>query len=181
MKIKCSVFIATSVDGFIAKPDGDVNWLHKPEYATGEDFGYDAFIKNIDLLIMGRKSFEKVRTFDPWPYDTIPVVVLTSKSLDIPESLSDKVRVDSGEPEQIIERLALEGNQHFYIDGGATIQRFLEAKLIHELTITNIPVLLSSGIHLFCSTGTEAYLELDQTLGFSNGFVQSKYRLVYPD
>lgn len=180
MNIKCSAFIASSIDGFIARPDGDIEWLHKPEYAQedGFDFGYSAFMESVDALVMGRNSFEKVLTFDPWPYEDTPVVVLTSRDLDIPEKLKGKVHLESGKPEEIAERLSLKGYKHLYIDGGVTIQRFLRAGLINEITITQIPVLLGDGISLFGSIGTEIQLKLEQTSGAHNGFVQSKYRLV---
>ena len=124
---------------------------------------------------MGRHSFEKVITFDTWQYEGTPVIVLSSKSVAIPEHLKDKVRIESGKPEDLVSRLAAEGLNRLYIDGGITIQRFLEAQLIHEITITRIPILLGSGIPLFGSTGIEQPLRLIESVSSPNGFVQERY------
>jgi dihydrofolate reductase len=181
VNIKCSVYIAASVDGFIARPDGDIDWLHKPEYASTEQgsFGYDAFIATVDALVMGRHSFEKVLTFASWPYENTPVVVLSSRELAIPDRLHGKVKVESGAPQALVSRLASEGKQHLYIDGGVTIQRFLQARLINEITITQIPLLLGGGIPLFGSIGIEVPLSHLETTSFGNGFIQSRYQVTY--
>ena len=178
--MKCSGFIATSVDGFIARPDGDIDWLHRPEYAAkdGGDFGYGTFINAVDALVMGRNTFEKVMTFDPWPYEGTPVVVLTRRPMPIPDALAGKVCVESGPPEEVLARLAARGHEHLYIDGGATIQRFLQAGLIDEITINQVPILLGGGIPLFGSLGTETPLELIESVRYANGFVISQYRMV---
>ncbi|PAU75416.1 dihydrofolate reductase family protein [Halomonas salipaludis] len=177
MTIKCSVYIAASVDGFIATPDGGVEWLEKPEYSAVpmEGLSYDEFISTVDALVMGRNTFEKVLTFGAWPYEGTPVVVLSSAELAIPEHLGDAVRHESGEPKEIVERLAKAGMRHLYIDGGVTIQRFLKDKLINELTITRIPVLLGAGLPLFGDAGPEQKLKLSQATASDNGFVQERY------
>ena len=126
---------------------------------------------------MGRNSFEKVLTFQGWPYENLPVTVLSSRGVGVPEHLRGKVRVDRGSPEEVVSRLAGEGGEHLYIDGGVTIQRFLRAGLIDEMTITRIPVLLGDGIPLFGSIGTELSLVHVETTDFSNGFVQNRYRV----
>lgn len=178
--MKCSVYIAASVDGFIARSDGDVDWLHKPEYALAEEggFGYDEFIATVDSIVMGRNSFEKVLTFGNWPYEDTPVVVLSSRVLDLPDHLDGKVRVKSEVPEELVSWLESEGKEHLYIDGGITIQRFLRARLINEITITQIPVLLGGGIPLFGSIGIEVPLRHLETKDFNNGFVQTRYEVV---
>ncbi len=142
--IKCSVYIAASVGGFIARPDGDIEWLHNPEYESNEKFGltYDEFISTVDAIVMGRNTYEKVLTFGFWPYEATPVVVLTNRRLTIPEHLQEKVRVEKGNPIKVVSELASERKKHLYIDGGKTIQRFLQAQLIDEITITWIPILL---------------------------------------
>lgn len=177
MDIKCSVYIATSVDGFIAKPGGDIDWLNRPEYNAAELKGlsYNDFISTIDAVVMGRNSFEKVLSFDGWPYDDIPVVVLTSREVEIPEHLHGKVRLDSGTPEAIVSRLAAEGNRQLYIDGGITIQRFLQARMIDEITITRIPILLGAGVPLFGGADIEQPLRLIDATTSANGFVQVRY------
>lgn len=182
MDVKCSVYIAASVDGFIARPDGAVDWLHKPGYALDEDtdFGYGEFIAGVDAVVMGRNSFEKVQTFTPWPYGGVPVVVLSSRPLQIPAGLQDHVKAEGGAPQEVAARLAAEGKRHLYIDGGITIQRFLQAGLIDEMTVTQIPVLLGGGIPLFGSIGREVPLTVIETKTFANGFVQNRYKVGSP-
>ena len=155
MNITCSIYVGASVDGFIAGPDGDIDWLHRPEYSTSETGGlsYEAFMASVDTLIMGRHTYEKALTFEKWPYEQTPVVVLSTRALNVPKYLKGKVRVESCPPTELVARLASEGAGHLYIDGGVTIQRFLRARLIDEITVTYIPILLGTGIPLFGSTG----------------------------
>ncbi|MFQ6676031.1 MAG: dihydrofolate reductase family protein [Fidelibacterota bacterium] len=105
-----------------------------------EGLSYDDFISTVDALVMGRNTFDKVLSFGRWPYEGIPVVVLSSRELDIPPHLKGAARAESGTPAELVSMLESEGRQHLYIDGGVTIQRFLQAGLIHEITITRIPV-----------------------------------------
>jgi len=178
MDIRCSVFIATSVDGFIARPDGDIDWLHNPEYACSrlEGLVYEDFIATVDALVMGRKTFEKVLSFPEWPYQDKPVVVL-SNSIVLPDHLRENVQVRSGAPERIVAQLASEGRKHLYVDGGVTIQHFLKAGLINEITLTRIPVLLGQGIALFSHIGAEQKLRLIGSAASANGFVQERYEV----
>jgi len=177
--MKCSVYIATSTDGFIATPDGGIEWLLRSEYEDAGKIGlvYNKFISTVDAIVMGRHSFEKVLTFDEWYYEGTEVIVLTTQNLKVPENLTGKVRFKSGTPQEIVKELAKEGKKHLYIDGGITIQRFLEEKLINELTITVIPILLGSGIPLFGNEGTEQPLELIEVFTSSNGTVLKRYRI----
>ena len=179
MTIKCSVYIATSVDGYIARPDGDIDWLHKPEYADVKFNGleYDDFMSSVDVLVMGRNSYDNVRTFGFWPYEKIPVVVLTSRSLEIPNELVGKITVENSSPKQLLSMLESQGKTHAYIDGGITIQRFLASGLIDEITVTRIPVLLGSGISLFSESGPELPLRLISSASSENGFVQVRYAI----
>jgi dihydrofolate reductase len=179
MTVKCSVYIATSVDGFIAGPDGDIEWLHRPEYSVSgmKGLSYDDFISTIDALVMGRNTFEKALSFGSWPYGELPVIVLSGSPVRIPAHLEGRVRGESGTPEQIVSMLGAEGKRHLYVDGGVTIQRFLEARLIHEITITRIPILLGSGIPLFGSRGPEQALRLIEAVASENGFVQERYEV----
>ncbi len=176
--MKCSVFIAASVDGFIARLDGGIDWLFNPEYAADDGagpFGYAEFIASVDVLVMGRNSFEKVLSFPTWPYEKTPVIVLSTRELTIPEHLAGTVTVENSTPQELVARLESEGRTHLYIDGGVTIQRFLQAKLIDEMTITRIPVLLGEGIPLFGFVGEDVQLIHRKTLSFDNGFVQTRY------
>lgn len=169
-----------SVDGFIARPDGGIDWLDSPDYVVpgDPDFGYGSFIATVDAIVMGRKSFEKVLSFGQWPYDPTPVIVLSSGQLEIPAHLQGKAALRRGEPHEIVSQLAAEGKKHLYIDGGVTVQRFLRARLIDEITITRLPVILGGGIPLFGSTGFDIRLRHVRTEVFPNGFVQSKYEVV---
>lgn len=175
----CSVYIAMSLDGFIARPDGGNDWLHRPEYANTPFNGiqYVDFIRTIDTIVMGRKSFEKVVSFNPWPYEGTPVVVLTDTGTHVPQHLHAHVRTMSGAPRQIVTRLYAEGLEHLYIDGGVTIQRFLADGLVGDLTVTIIPILLGEGIPLFSPEGPETSLTLLGAEKSDNGFVQVRYRI----
>ncbi len=178
MEIKCSVYIATSLDGFIAKPDGNTNWLHNPEYVLeGEDFGYNAFMESVSALIMGRHTYEQVLTFKEWPYIK-PVFVLSSKNLKVPEELKGKIQFLNGNLSEVLSELSQQGFRHFYVDGGKTIQQFLNQGLIKELTITQIPLLLGDGIPLFGSLEKELKLNLISSKGYENGFVKSTYEVI---
>ena len=183
---KCSVFIATSLDGFIARKDGGIDWLPTPDPDSdsdskdGEDYGYNDFIDTIDALVMGRNSYELVLTFDEWYYGEMPVFVLTNRGVEIPERLRKTVSQMSGEPQEIVEQLAKKGYHNLYIDGGKTIQGFLNAGLIDEMTISTIPVLIGSGIPLFGPTEEDNHLEHIKNNSFPNGLIQHKYKVIRP-
>jgi dihydrofolate reductase len=178
-KLKVSVFIATSVDDFIARPDGDVAWLHETEpLPDGDDAGFGNFFDSIDTLVMGRGSFEKVLEFDDWPYGTKPVIVLSRSLTEVPEKLRDRVRIDASTPAELVEKLSQDGYQHIYLDGGRVIQSFLRDGLVDEITLTTIPVLIGEGIALFGSLARDIKLRLLETRSWKNGFVQSKYLVV---
>ncbi len=183
MPVKCSIYIGASVDGFIAGPDGDIEWMERPEYSTPEagDYGYQAFASTVDALVMGRHTYEKMLTFTTWSYGEMPIVVLSSTTPDVPPALRQRILLEQGEPRQVVERLAARGFQHLYIDGGVTIQRFLHAGLIDEMTITHLPVLLGRGIPLFGATGRELQLRHLGTETFANGFVQTRYQVINPE
>ncbi|MTI89710.1 MAG: dihydrofolate reductase [Balneolaceae bacterium] len=176
---KISVYIAISLDGFIARENGDINWLHAPEYTIeDEDFGYKTFMDSIDALVMGRHTYEKVRSFGgDWPYGDKPVCVLSSQGVDIPGDISNTVFSISGFPEDIVHQLGERGYQHLYLDGGKTIQRFLNDGLIDELILTRLPILIGNGIPLFGSLKNDIKLEHLTTQSYPNGFVQSHYRV----
>ena len=176
---KLSVFIATSLDGFIAREDGSIDWLMKSHdlVPPGEDCGYKTFIATVDTLIMGRLSYEKVITFDEWPYGELPVIILSSQNIEIPESLRDRVSVTAKEPMDLVRHLGEQNIKHVYVDGGVTIQSFLTRKLIDELTITYIPVLLGSGRSLFGSLTEDTPLKLLNATTFNDNLVQVKYKI----
>ena len=174
--MKASVFIAASLDGFIARENGDIDWLSLAyDEEDAEDYGYQEFMDSVDVLIMGRKSFEKVLTFGEWPYGDKRVVVLSSRSLEIPNELSDSVESESCSAADLIKQLSESGAKHLYIDGGKTIQGFLSAGLIQQLIITIVPILLGGGIPLFGPLNDDIKLNHVETRSYSNGLVQSKY------
>jgi dihydrofolate reductase len=169
------VFIATSIDGYIAKKDGDINWLHELPNPEGSDFGYADFIKRVDALLMGRNTFEKILSFGiDWPYEK-KVFVLSSTLKNIPAELSDKVEIINGKLEDIIDQLNSRGFKDLYIDGGKTIQSLLSKNLIDELIISRIPTILGEGIPLFSPQALKIDLKHIETKAFDNGIVKSKY------
>jgi dihydrofolate reductase len=170
--MKASVFIATSLDGFIARQDGGLDWLPAD---GGEPHGYDEFIATVDAIVMGRKTFEIVLAFDAWPYGPKPVVVLSSTPSKLKAPADVACEFMSGSPPEIVARLTRRGMKHLYIDGGVTIQRFLQAGLIQRLIITRIPVLLGSGIPLFGPLAHDIRLEHVATRSYPSGMVQSEY------
>jgi dihydrofolate reductase len=170
-----SVFVGASVDGFIARPNGDLDWL--PE-GGGEPHGYTEFIASVDAIVIGRKTFEKVLTLGPWFYGDKRVVVLSSRSVDLSPVGGAPVEHMAGPPADIVARLAARGINHLYVDGGITIQRFLRAGLVQRLIITRVPVLIGDGIPLFGSLPHDVRLHHVATRDFPSGLVQSEYHVV---
>jgi dihydrofolate reductase len=180
MATTCSVFIAVSLDGFIARKDGSLDWLDEANLLApkDEDCGYKTFMESIDVLVMGRNTFEKVLSFGvPWPYMEKHVVVLSSRKLTIPENIQHVVSQSSGTPESIVADLAARNLKQLYIDGGVTIQKFLAAGLIDSITLTVVPVLLGEGLPLFGALTKDISLKLVNTRAYDFGFVQLKYRI----
>jgi dihydrofolate reductase len=175
------IFIATSLDGFIARPDGDIDWLTPPpdviEIAQGEDYGYDAFMASVDAIVMGRHSFEKVLSFGAWPYSDKPVIVLSSQPLRIDPTLAATVSQLGGDPRVVCEELARRGINELYVDGGLTAQRFLSAGMVDRVIITRVPVLLGRGIPLFGMVPHDIRLTHVRTQAFESGMVQTEYRV----
>ena len=168
------MYIATSADGFIARKNGDIDWL-PPGSEGGEDYGYAEFISTVDYIVMGRNSFEKVLTFGEWQYDK-KVIVLTSRDLTLPPELADKVEPLHLSPRELIQEMDIRGAKRIYLDGGVTIQRFLREDLVDEMTITTIPVLIGEGLPLFGELEKDINLELMTSKSFKNGFVQTRYK-----
>lgn len=174
--MSAQVFIATSLDGYIARPDGGLDWLPQPSGdAAQDDHGYTAFMAGIDALVMGRSTYEMVLSFGGWPFEQ-PVVVLSSRGVPIAPSLADKIVPMSGEPAEIMAACAARGWHNLYIDGGVTIQRFLRAGLIERLIVTRVPVLLGSGRPLFGALERDAHFVHVRTQSYASGLVQSEYR-----
>lgn len=176
-ELKATVFIATSLDGFIARPDGSIDWLPTGADTKFEDYGYADLMKSVDALVMGRKTFETVRGFGgEWPYGSKTVIVLSSKKVEIPKELARTVTYMSGNINAIREHLAARDVKHIYVDGGVTIQRFLNAGAIDRLIITRIPVLIGEGIPLFGKLENgDIKLAHIGTKQYPSGLVQSEY------
>jgi dihydrofolate reductase len=172
-----SVFVGASVDGFIARADGGLDWLPA---GGGEPHGYEEFMAGVDAIVIGRNTFEIVLGFDPWPYGDKRVVVLSSRPLDLSVVRGGRVEQRAGDPATIIAELAADGAPNLYIDGGVTIQRFLRAGVIERLIVTRVPVLIGEGIPLFGSLDRDIRLSHVATRSYPSGLVQSEYRIGQP-
>lgn len=168
--MKASVFIGTSLDGFIARVNGDFDFLPA---GGGEPHGYHEFMDTVDALVIGRNTFETVLKFEAWPYEK-PVFVLSTRPIATAPAGAVVERL-SGDPADIASQLDARGIQHAYIDGGVTIQRFLRAGLIQRLIITRVPVLVGTGIPLFGAVPKDIVLTHVATRHYASGLVQSEY------
>jgi len=169
MNVRFAVFIATSLDGFIARDDGRLDWL---EPFHGEEHGYDAFFDGVDALVIGRGTYDTVAGFPEWPYGNKRLIVCTSRAAD---PRHGEV-LWSGTPRALAERLDREGVRRVYLDGGALIRSFLADNLVDELTINVVPVILGSGRPLFSGGLPETSLGLVESMRFPSGLVQNRYR-----
>jgi len=169
-----SVFIGTSVDGFIARPNGDLDFLPA---GGGEPHGYNEFMASVDALVIGRKTFETVLSFAAWPYGNKRVVVLSSGPVDLSAVRGGVVEQMAGTPAEIVSKLAASGAHHLYVDGGITIQGFLRAGLVQRLIITRVPVLIGDGIPLFGTLPRDLRLNHVATQHYPSGLVKSEYRI----
>ena len=177
---ECSVFVGVSLDGFIARPNGDLDWLMGDGGGDSAEYGYDEFIAGIDAIVMGRKTFEKVVMFDKWYYGNKRVVVLSHHSLDVAgaRARGGVVEQMQGSPAEIVSKLASSGARRLYVDGGLTIQEFLRAGLIRRLVISRLPVLIGEGIPLFGSLAHDIHLNHIATRTYPGGMVQSEYKAI---
>ncbi len=172
--MQASVFVGASVDGFIARTDGGLDWLPGDDC---EAHGYEEFMATVDALVMGRNTFEIVLGFGEWPFGSKPVFVLTSRPLaQVPPGAV--LEAMSGDPAEIVSTLEARGFRHLYVDGGITIQRFLRAGLIQRIIVTRVPVLIGEGIPLFGSLPADERLRHVATRTFPSGLVQSEYVVV---
>jgi len=173
--MKNSVYIATSLDGYIADNDGNIEWLETFPEINNIDTGYASFVAGIDALVIGRNTFETVLGFDiEWPY-TKPVFVVSSLLKEIPKELEGKVHLVSGEVSHVLEHIHKMGFYNLYIDGGRLIQSFLKEDVIEEMIITVIPVLLGSGIPLFGQQDNQVHFKCIRTSHFLDAIVQNHF------
>lgn len=177
--MKLSAYIATSLDGYIARENGELDWLPGSDgVSDGEDYGFKEFFESVDVLVMGRNTFEIVLSFGKWPYGKKRVIVMSTQEVSIPEKLADSVEARSCSPTELVDEIEKSGAIHIYVDGGKTIQGFINAGLLTEITITKVPVLIGSGIPLFGIVDTDIELQHIETMSYENGFVQSKYEIL---
>ena len=168
------VFIATSLDGYIATVDGGIDWLYAFPNTDETDYGYAEFMEGIDAVVMGRVTFEQVLTFGDWPYHK-PVFVLSRLLAELPRRLPKQVEIISGTPNDLNLRLVQRGLHYLYIDGGQTITSFLREDLVDEMIITKIPILLGRGIPLFGNFADSLRFVHNKTEVYSNSLVKSHY------
>lgn len=171
--MQASVFVGTSLDGFIARADGGLDFLPAD---GGEPHGFEEFLASVDALVMGRKTYEVVLAFGAWFYGQKPVFVLSSRPLPphLPGAIVERL---SGSPTDIVATLSGRGIEHIYVDGGQTIQAFLRAGLVQRLIVTRVPVLIGSGIPLFGALDRDIALKHVRTRSFASGLVQSEYEI----
>jgi dihydrofolate reductase len=173
--MQLSVFVGTSLDGFIARRNGAYDFLPAD---GGEPHGYNEFMASIDALVIGRKTFETVLALPEWPYGDKQVVVLSTRPLDLSKLRGARVEQMSGTPQEIHSQLSSRGFKHVYIDGGITVQGFLRAGLIQRITITRVPVLIGDGIPLFGSLPHDMQLRHIATQAYKSGLVKSEYEVL---
>lgn len=178
MKKTNSVFIATSLDGYIADKDGGIDWLHAIPNPENIDMGYHEFISKIDALVMGRVTYETVLGFGiDWPYQK-PVFVLSNTLTEVPDNIKNKVFLVKGTITDVLEQIYQKGFYKLYIDGGKTIQNFLNEDLIDEMIITRIPTLLGGGFPLFSELAKALEFECVETRIYLDKAVQNHFRRV---
>lgn len=177
MKTSNKIFIATSIDGYIADKNGGLDWLHSVPNPNNDDMGFIDFMNSVDALIMGRTTFETVLAFDvDWPY-TKPVFVLSNRLKEIPETHQEKAFLVNGNLKQVLHQVHNQGFHNLYVDGGTTISNFLKEDLIDEMIISTIPVLLGGGAQLFSDLPKQINFKLVATKTYLNEIVQRHYKI----
>jgi dihydrofolate reductase len=172
------IFIATSLDGYVARRDGQLDWLMKQK-TEGEDHGFETFMASVDGLIIGRGSFETVLAFPEWPYQKPVVVMSQTLTQDhIPENLRQQVRLSRLSPEALMRDLAQSGWKRAYVDGGKIVQSFLSAGLISDILLTRVPILIGDGLPLFGVLDGDIDLQHVATKSFPSGLVSSEYKVL---
>jgi dihydrofolate reductase len=169
------VYIATSLDGFIARKDGGLDWLPTP--SDDDDLGFGAFFESIDALVMGRNTYDMVLSFGAWAYGDTPVFVLTHRPIDQPQDPAACVESMSGSPEEVVTQLSSRSLKNLYVDGGQTIQDFMRAGQIQRIIVTRIPVLLGQGISLFGPLEQDIQFKCVRVEVLSNGLEQAEYEI----
>ena len=167
---RTAAFLGVSLDGYFAGPKDELDWLDR-QGGPPEDHGFTPFMASVDLLLMGRRTWEVVQAFPSWPYGEKPVAVLSHR----PGVARHGERFLSGPPGEVLGRLEADGARRVYVDGGAVVSQFLAAGLLDELTVSVLPVVLGGGIRLFQETGPERWLTLREHRAWPSGLVQLRY------
>lgn len=172
-------YIATSVDGFIARNDGGLDWLEREEWADpdGSDYGFKSFMSSLDAMIMGKNTFLKILDIGQWIYGDLPVFVASNSLRDseIPEHLKTKVSLINGSATEMAAQLKSRGKTSVYIDGGKLLQSFIREGVLDELIVTKMPILIGSGIPLFGDLGADVKVNHISTDTYKSGVTQSRY------
>ena len=179
MKPRCSLFLATTLDGYISRPDGRIDWLDEANLCIppGEDCGTADFLATVDAVVMGRGSFELLLGDGVWPYGGRPVRVMSRRPLLIPEALRATVQASAAAPKAVLEELGRLGARHVYVDGARLLAAFLAERLVDEITLTVVPVLIGQGRPLGGPLQADLKLSLVSTRAYGFGFVQQRYRI----
>ena len=171
---KVSIYIAASIDGYIAREDDDLDWLNTVA-DVNEDYGFENFMSQIDTIILGRKTYKvaiKAYKSSDWPYTNKKIIVL-SKTL---KTVIDEATLYSGDLVSLINLLYSEGTNHIWIDGGNTISQFLRLGMVDNMILSIIPILLGQGIRLF-DLNQETPCRLSSSQSYPSGLVQLRYAL----
>jgi len=173
-----SIFLALSLDGFIADENGGVDWLNElpPPDDPAQDYGFHDFLASVDALVMGRNTLDQVLAFGEWPYGDLPVICLTHQAPPGELPAAAHLSFQSGSPRDLMDKWARMGYEHIYLDGGKVIQSFLKEDLIHRMTLTQVPVLLGNGIPLFNEDFPNDEWDLESSISHDNGFTQRIYQ-----
>lgn len=185
--MKCSAYIATSADGFIARPDGGIDWLESagdPEAGMAKGYvDFPTYLGTVDCMIMGRKCMEKISSFnlqpDQWPYGERKIIVLSNTVTTPPDNLKHRVEMYSGDLDMLLHRLEAAGHKHAYVDGGTTIQAFINTRQLNEITVTQLPILIGEGVSLFGKTLRDVHLRDAQAVACPSDYLQYRYRIEY--
>ena len=170
----CTAYLGMSLDGFIAGPNDELDWLDEPEHSDGVDYGYAAFMDSVDALVMGRRTFETVTGLvEEWPYDK-PVIVMSATLTELPAHVT-RSEIFSGSPAEVVALAEERGWASLYVDGGKLASSFLNDGLLDELIVSVLPVALGTGVPVFGALADHTWLKLASTESFDNGMVQLRY------
>ncbi|MCF2857750.1 dihydrofolate reductase family protein [Pseudoalteromonas sp. SMS1] len=176
MKTKNTVYLAQSLDGFIADEHGGIDWLSAIDNPQHSDLGFADFMSDIDALVMGRNTFEQVLSFGQWPYDK-PVYVVSHSLSKLPVQSQGKAYLIRASEEELVSQMSQLGHNRLYIDGGKLVQNFIRAALVDEIIVTTVPIILGRGIRWLPELRITQKIELVSSQVLLNQLVQCRYRV----